>query len=80
MVQLDDLRARHDRAACAAKRIISTAPMAKFGARKHGDSALASGRVDPLQLVGLQAGRPDHGRHALPERGEHVAAPPRRAA
>ena len=40
------------RAACSAKRIISTAPIAKFGAMEDGDAALRRGGVDPLELLG----------------------------
>ena len=39
------------RAAWAAKRIISTAPIAKFGAMKTGTPRSFAARVDPLELL-----------------------------
>ncbi len=61
------------RAASAAKRIISTAPMAKFGRDEH------VGAGAPLSVVELgqrEAGRPDHHVHAGGDRLVGVGAPP----
>ena len=70
-VELDDLGVRERRAASAAKRIISTAPSAKFGARKHGTRCSRASRVELLG-ASSEARRPDHARHAGRERRDRV--------
>ena len=63
--------------ASAAKRIISTAPIAKLGAK----NAFASDERGRLaQPVLVEPGRPDHDVHAGRERLARVAAAPGRAA
>ena len=46
--------------ACAAKRIISTAPMAKFGAWKHGDARRRSGALHVLAGAVREAAGAEH--------------------
>ena len=61
------------RAASAAKRIISTAPIAKFGATNTLARRPSRGLA---QLVEVEAGRPDHDVHAGRERTRSALATP----
>ena len=69
----------NERAASAAKRIIRTAPSAKFGATKHGIRCSRASRSSSASVVVAEAGRPDHARHAGRERRGRVAEHGRRA-
>ena len=70
MVQLDDLGGRQMPVMPrSAKRIISTAPMAKFGREEHRHAGRARSVVD---LGGVPAARADDARHAGLDRGEDV--------
>ena len=62
------------RAASAAKRIISTAPIAKFGAYEH-----VRRPSQALERAGVEAGRPDHDVHAGRDALAGVARAPSRA-